>query len=742
MRTRALLALAVTGSSLLLSRRALADAHVAVDPTKNNHAVSPLLFGVNFPSPAQSQAARLGVARWGGNSTTRYNYEIDVHNTAADYYFENLPGCWGDADNYCQSPPADPKEKSSANAFLQTTASAGQVALFTIPTMGFVPAGPAAYGHPFACSCTRQQYPDQDSFDAYDTNCGNGQKNGQDLDCNAAQVHTPTSPEWAKQWVSYIVSKFGPAKGKRIYALDNEPALWSSTHHDIRKERLGYDELWQRMRDYSLAILEADPTAEIAGPAEWGWPNYFCSDKDVVSQGCFPTSPDRAAHGGEELMAWLLQQAKAYELANGKRILHYLDLHYYPQGGSGPGRTRSLWDPSYTDPSWISDTIQMVPRMRQWVDKNYPGTKTAISEYDFYDHDNQDAAVTYAEVLGIFAREGLDLATAWSAPAHGESGFAPYILFSNYDGQGSGFERTYADATSDTAGLMAFAATGPTRLTVVLVNEGGSDVTVETDLGSFKPGASAAVYSNKTSKLIAKDGDVPVTGTKVSVTLAPHSVALLAIDGDSGQGTGGDPQGGGGMSQGGGGDPQGGAGMSQGGGGDPQGGSSQGGTGQGQGGNPQAGNGQGGNPQAGTGQGQGGNPQAGTGQGQGGNPQAGSGGQGKAGSGQGGKATGGAAGQSGAAGKGGSAGQAAGGAAGKGGGAAGKAGSSAAAGKGGAGQAGASGSGTSDGAASEADSGDSGGCGVAGRGGSGSGPAGLLLALGALISRKKRSSRA
>jgi len=68
----------------------------------------------------------------------------------------------------------------------------------------------------------------------------------------------------------------------------------------------------------------------------------------VVSNGCTPNSPDRQAHGGAELMAWLLDQARAYEQKNGRRILHYLDLHYYPQGGNPPEVTRSLWDPAYT----------------------------------------------------------------------------------------------------------------------------------------------------------------------------------------------------------------------------------------------------------------------------------------------------------------------------------------------------------------------------------------------------------
>ena len=76
-----------------------------------------------------------------------------------------------------------------------------------------------------------------------------------------------------------------PAAGKRIYALDNEPALWSSTHRDVHPARLTYDELWTKMRDTALAVHAADATAELAGPAEWGWPNYFCSDADVVSNG-------------------------------------------------------------------------------------------------------------------------------------------------------------------------------------------------------------------------------------------------------------------------------------------------------------------------------------------------------------------------------------------------------------------------------------------------------------------------
>jgi MYXO-CTERM domain-containing protein len=331
--------------------------------------------------------------------------------------------------------------------------------------------------------------------------------------------------------VEYIVAKFGPANGQRIYALDNEPALWSSTHRDIRKGRLGYDELWQRMRDYAVAILEADPTAQIAGPAEWGWPNYFCSDLDDISKGCSAASPDRAEHGGVELNAWLLDQAKDYEQKTGKRILHYLDLHYYPQGGSGPARTRSLWYKTFKDPSWIDDTIYLVPRMHDWADQHYPGTKLAVSEFDFHDHTSADGAVVYAEVLGIFGREGLDMATAWSPPGPDEAAFAAYRLYRNFDGNGGHFESVSVKATaSGGAGVEAYAAVSETRMTVALVNENGGATATTVTLGSFSPGASALVYRGNGSA-IEKQAEAAVAGGQVTMMLPGKSITMLVIDG-------------------------------------------------------------------------------------------------------------------------------------------------------------------------------------------------------------------
>ena len=506
-----------------------ADVTVAVDPAANAHLISPLIYGVNFPSDAQIDAAHLTVGRWGGNAVTRYNYEIDTGNTAADYFFENIPGCFNPAHNYCATPPADPKETSGANAFFAQMKKRGMVALFTVPTIGWVAKSPAKYGHPFDCGCKQGG---QDSYDPYDSPCGNGQKNGQNSDCGpATSTSLAVDPAWAKAWVQYLVGRLGPANGQRIYALDNEPALWSSTHRDIRKTRLGYDELWQRMRDYAVAILEADPTAKIAGPAEWGWPNYFCSDADDISKECSASSPDRAAHGGVELTAWLLDQAKDHEQKTGKRILHYLDLHYYPQGGQNPGRTRSLWDKTYKDPSWIDDTIALVPRMHAWVDQHYPGTEIALSEFDFGDHDTTTGALAYAEILGICGREGVDLATAWGAPGADEAAFSAYRLYRNFDGNGGHFESVSVKATvSGSGGVEAYASVSQTRATVALVNENSGATSATVTLGSFAPGASALVFRGKGSA-VEKQSEVEVASGQVTVTLPGQSITMVVIDG-------------------------------------------------------------------------------------------------------------------------------------------------------------------------------------------------------------------
>jgi hypothetical protein len=530
------LACAALAAATAVAPPSWADARVSVDAAQSRRAISPLVYGMAFPTDAQIDGAAVTVARWGGNSTSRYNHTIDVHNTGADWFFENVPGCFTKERGWCKSPPKDAKAESTAHAFLRHATDRGLVTLFTVPTLGWVSKGPPRYRHPFACGCPKRLAPAQNAFDPYDPSCGDGKpaKNGKPVDCAGPEATSERAdPAWVKRWVEELVATYGPSNGRRVYALDNEPSLWSTTHRDVRTQRLGYDELWERTRDYATAILDADPTAEIAGPAEWGWPAYFCSDADDQQKGCSAASPDRAKHGGQELVAWLLDRAREHEGKTGRRLLHWLDLHYYPQADRVPENVRTLWDPSYRDPSWVNDVVRLVPRMRAWVAEHYPGTKTLLGEYDFHHHDEPVGAVTYAEVLGVLGREGIDLATAWAPPAADEAAFSAYRLYRDFDGHGGRFESTSVRTIVDGAGVAAFASVGKARLTIAMVAEAAA-TTVRLRLAGFRARGPATLWLGAPKGAVVRGADVAIDHDAATIALPAASIAMLVVDGEDG----------------------------------------------------------------------------------------------------------------------------------------------------------------------------------------------------------------
>src|SRR5436305_14368091 len=64
---------------------------IAIDAGAGRHAISPDIYGINDYSDAGLGAElRTGVRRWGGDATTRYNWQLDTNNAASDWYFENF----------------------------------------------------------------------------------------------------------------------------------------------------------------------------------------------------------------------------------------------------------------------------------------------------------------------------------------------------------------------------------------------------------------------------------------------------------------------------------------------------------------------------------------------------------------------------------------------------------------------------------------------------------------------------
>ena len=521
---------------------------LSVNVANARQPISDDIYGMNFAAEALASELRLPVRRYGGNSTTRYNWQIDVHNTASDFYFENVPD--GNSTNLPNG--------STTDLFVDQDRRTGTRSLITVPLIGWTPK--RRKGHPFDCGFKVSVYGAANSWDfMYDPDCGDGNRprpvpNGSPIPITGndpADTSVTIDPTFVTAWINHLVGRYGTATngGVAYYNLDNEPALWNSTHRDVHPAGLSFDELRNKTYQYAAAIKAADPGAKTLGPAEWGWCAYYYS---ALDGGCGPGA-DQAAHNNLASVVYYLQQMKAYESANGVRILDYLDLHFYPQAngvalqpaGDAVNQalrlrsTRNLWDPAYTDESYIVDLstpheLMMIPRMKGWVATNYPGTKIAISEYNWGAPESINGALAQAEVLGIFGREGLDLATMWDPPASAQPGAFAFRMYRNYDGAKHGFGETSVQATSaDSGNLSIFAAqrASDNALTLLVINKSAGDLTSAVAIAGFTPQASAAVYRYSGASLatIQQPAAQAVTSSGFTATFPANSITLFVV---------------------------------------------------------------------------------------------------------------------------------------------------------------------------------------------------------------------
>jgi Glycoside hydrolase family 44 len=526
-----------------------ADVAVAVDPSADRHAISPQIYGVSHFDDAGSSQLAYPVRRWGGNSTTRYNWKLDIANHASDYFFFNIVNDVAD--------PSRLPNDSSADLWIDSTRAHGGEPVLTIPTIGWAPKGTTLADRVKSWGMSISKYGAQElnecqvnGFSGCNTDAGNGctpsSTPGNCTFITPAVPLDPTdtsmavTPAFFTQWMDHIASRIGVG-GLKYVILDNEPGLWNSTHHDVHPNPATYDELWTKSRDSAIAFKANDPNVKILGPAAWGWCEYFFSPAD--SGGC-GTGPDRAAHGNLDWLAYFLQQARNFETANGVRLIDTLDVHYYPQGngiyGGGEGAAalrlrslKSLYDPTYVDESWIGastgEAVKLIPRMKALVSTYYPGTKTAINEYNFGDAGTL-SALAQGEALAIFGREGLDMANRWTVPAANTLLEDSFLMYLDYDGAGAKVSGESIRAiSSDVDAVGAYAVRGTSNLYFLLFNK---DTSPRPTKVSVAGGAaqSARLYrfdGTPLGRLSAQGSIAPVAGSYALVL--PARSATLAV---------------------------------------------------------------------------------------------------------------------------------------------------------------------------------------------------------------------
>ncbi len=554
---------------------------LTVDAGNQTRAISPDIYGMNsYPqiygtnhygyNLAKSGVAKsiaLPVDRW--NSPT-YNYKFDSNNVAFCCYFLNSIGDTNDiSDN----------NGGLVNTLIAQDEQTATKTMINVPILGWTSQGDTS-----KCSFSVAKYGPQQKTDPYapNTDCGNGIKpDGKTKiinDPNDALL--PADESFVSSWVKYLGGKFGTAAngGVAIYELDNEPDIWNVTAYNEQPNVMTYDLLTNNSLSYAAAIKSADPTAQVSGPVISTWDNFFYSTLDyntgISSLGgpcfCYNGNPiDRLAHGDVPLIEYYLQQFQAYETAHGTRLLDYVDLHTYfaanglsldPTVGDTTAQqarlnsTRVMWDPTYTDPNFTDPNDrtnsakpyppQVIPLMRGWVAKDYPGTKLAITEYNWGGQEGVSGVLAQADLFGIFGREGLDLATLWNPPDPSSTqapGLNAFKIFRNYDGAGAQFgDMALVSISANQGNLAVYGArrTSDKMVTVVVINKTYGDLTSTLSLANLTASgpAKAFLYSSANLASIVPLANLTITpppngSTSSSLTtiFPAQSITLLVV---------------------------------------------------------------------------------------------------------------------------------------------------------------------------------------------------------------------
>nr|AHL27901.1 cellulase [uncultured bacterium] len=510
-------------------------ATVNVDVNANRKPINPNIYGVAHSTTAQLSDLNVPLNRYGGNNTTRYNWQINADNRGFDWYFESIPEA-----------SATPGERG--DTFIANAKQAGAEAAITIPMIGWIAKlGP---NRSKLASFSIAKYGPQTGNDwQWFPDAGNGisSATGQPIVGNDPNdANTPNNSFIQQQWVQSIVNRWGPADngGLKYYILDNEHSIWHSTHRDVQPTGARMSEVLAKMIDYASKIKAVDPGAKVIGPEEWGWSGYIFSgyDQQYGSRNGWSFLPDRAANGGIDYLPYLLTGLKN----DGRHLLDIFTVHYYPQGGEFSDNTRtsmqllrnrstrSLWDPNYVDQTWINDRVQLIPRLKNWVNTYYyPGTPVGITEYNWGAEGHINGATAQADILGIFGREGLDMGARWTTPAASTPTYKAIKMYRNYDGAKSTFGDVSVAASGpnpDNVAVFAAERTSDGALTVMVISKylsGSTPVTV--NVANFAPASPAQVYQLTSSNAINRLADLNVSGSSVSLTVPQQSITLLAI---------------------------------------------------------------------------------------------------------------------------------------------------------------------------------------------------------------------
>jgi hypothetical protein len=514
-----------------------------IDSTQDVHAISRFIYGMNGWDPAV-RPRNLTLSRSGGNRMTAYNWETNASNAGADWFNQNddfLGG--GNTPNGAVAPG------------LEAARAAGAGMIVTMPLIGYVAADKNGGGD--VAGTVANPVPNYLSVRFHQSPARKG----------SAFSLTPNTADafvYQDEYVNFLdqtyPGAFASANAPLMLSLDNEPDLWQSTHARLRGDTnpatqagttATYAEMVQRTIDYADAAKDVNPAATIFGPVNYGW------------QGMIRFQDAADANSRDFLEYYLAQMAQA-ETTTGHRLVDVLDVHWYPEArgscvanpmdgcriteeavdagvvSARKQAPRSLWDPTYTESSWITQfstngPIRLLPRLRDKIAANYPNTRLALTEYNYGAANHISGAIAQADVLGVFGRENLFAATLWRLAGNNSFIYGGFDMYRNYDGANGSFgDTSIRAATSDLVNATVYAsvdAGNANRMVIVALNKSDSAQTAGIAVTHTVQFHTAQVYQlTSANSSPQRQADLPITLVNAfQYSMPANSVTTLVL---------------------------------------------------------------------------------------------------------------------------------------------------------------------------------------------------------------------
>lgn len=412
--------------------------------------ISPLIYGYNQNhEDSTHREMNLLSRRLGGNRMSTFNWEENVENSGegTNSSFCYIHGTILNAEWNDQFIAG-----SAYRKFHQDNLDAGLTSIITVPLLGWVAADKERTVH------TSPQGADSLRWKELVYRKG------------SAFSLTPDTTDrfvYLDESINYLVQTFGDARtetGVKYISLGNEPGLWDNTHELAQEEPIGAAAYVDKVIEAAAAVKAVDPHVKIIA-GEFAGINIY----DLGS------APDWSSVGKnyDWFIAYLLDRLKQASDENGIRLIDILAVHNYPQhkvdseGNFSSSGTvvrtststeqyirqtrmdfaRSLWDTSYIEPSWITNSKiggephNILGRLQHSIDTYFPGTALMFGEIDYGHNSDISHGIAIADMLGVMGNRGVEIVTRWELENKTENLYtqAAYTLFRNYDGNKSTF---------------------------------------------------------------------------------------------------------------------------------------------------------------------------------------------------------------------------------------------------------------------------------------------------------------